>query len=201
MAITFSETWEPPFWASPYRLRFELGVGELFIPRFNVAYERARKLARAAINADSLFAIVEGSSDPASDPFFGPDYDGKSSFETLEELGVSTMPAEACWSGYAYPEYAVEPEAEPPEQRAVRVEGWQADILLWINIAREIAVRPIAPVLTRLVDRDREIRVFAYDDRGMDITALEPSRIAPLYKEFDEWLLDYDRPRMAEVFG
>jgi len=62
-------------------------------------------------------------------------------------------------------------------------------------------IRPSAPVLATLIDRERGISVFAYDDRGMDITALLAGKIDPLYARFDAWPLNYDRRRMAEVFG
>ena len=41
----------------------------------------------------------------------------------------------------------------------------------------------------------------AYDDRGMDITSISKAAVSGLYQPFDAWLLDYDRPRMAEAFG
>jgi hypothetical protein len=62
---------------------------------------------------------------------------------------------------------------------------WQADILLWGQIAREIGVTPQAPVLSQLVDVERGVTVYAYDDRGMDITALSPDPIVELYTRFD----------------
>jgi hypothetical protein len=45
------------------------------------------------------------------------------------------------------------------------------------------------------------VTVYAYDDRGMDITALGPDPIVELYTRFDTWLLDHDRPRMSEAFA
>jgi Domain of unknown function (DUF3885) len=80
--------------------------------------------------------------------------------------------------------------------------NWEeADILLWSNVTQDIGIRASAPVLATLIDRERGISVFAYDDRGMDITALLAGKIDPLYARFDAWPLDYDRPRMAEVCG
>jgi hypothetical protein len=60
---------------------------------------------------------------------------------------------------------------------------------------------PQAPALSKLVDVERCVTVYAYDDRGMDITALSPDPIAELHTRFDTWLLDYDRPRMSEAFA
>ena len=64
-----------------------------------------------------------------------------------------------------------------------------------------MSVLPEAPVLSKLVDVERGVTVYVYDDRGMDITALSPDPILELYKQFDTWLLDYDRSRMSEAFA
>lgn len=59
---------------------------------------------------------------------------------------------------------------------------------------------PQAPVMSKLVDLERGVSVNAYDDRGMDVTAIAKETISGLYQQFDKWLLDYDRTRMAEAF-
>jgi hypothetical protein len=120
----------------------------------------------------------------------------------LREMGVPTTPAEATWMGNAYPpQEGDDAELPPCEHRAVFVTWDQADILLWSQVARDIGVMPQAPVLSKLVDVERGVTVYAYDDRGMDITATCPDPIAELHGRFDAWLLDYDRPRMSEAFA
>jgi hypothetical protein len=115
-------------------------------------------------------------------------------------MGVLTTPSEATWTGYFWPGDEEDVEVLPCEHRAVRATWDQADILLWSNIACDIGVKPKAPVLSKLVDVARGVTVYAYDDRGMDITALSAGPIAELYTRFDGWLLDCDRPRMSEAF-
>ena len=189
-------------WLSPYRLRFELNAHGKYVNMFTSSYDRARELARAALATDRPLAIVAD--------FPGPSWmiqvddgeeTGTSAFAMLAEMGVSTDRAEAIWSGHFYPNEEEDDEIVPCEHRAVRVTWDEADILLWNNIAQEIGVRPRAPVLSKLIDRERGIVVNAYDDRGMDTTALSPDPVEHLYRQYDAWLLDYDRPRMAEVFG
>jgi hypothetical protein len=102
--------------------------------------------------------------------------------------------------GLFYPEDEEEGEVLPCEHRAVRATWDQADILLWSNIASDIGVKPNAPVHSKLVDVARGVTVYAYDDRGMDITALSADPIAELYTRFDAWLADGERPRMSEAF-
>ena len=114
-------------------------------------------------------------------------------------MGVPTIPWEATWVGY--PGLEENFEGPPWEHRAVRLSWDQADILLWSNIAYDIGVWPVAPVLSMLVDVERAVAVNAYDDRGMAITALTLDPIVRLYTEFDAWLNDYHRDRMAQVFA
>ncbi len=40
-----------------------------------------------------------------------------------------------------------------------------------------------------------------YDDRGLDMIAELKLTLAPLYRDFDSWILDYDRNRIDELFG
>jgi len=82
----------------------------------------------------------------------------------------------------------------------VRLNWDQADILLWNQVAHDIGVTPQAPIKAKLLDAERGVSVNAYDDRGMDITALSKEPISELYSRFETWLLDYDRPRMLEAF-
>jgi hypothetical protein len=122
-------------------------------------------------------------------------------FDSLKAMGVSTDQPEATWEGYVYPEDEGDREVPPCQHRAVSVSWDEAHILLWNQIAQDVGVEPRAPVLSKLVDRERGVVVNAYDDRGMDIIALSPNPIEDLYRRFDAWLLDCDRPRMASVFG
>lgn len=59
---------------------------------------------------------------------------------------------------------------------------------------------PQASVVSKLVDPERGVSVYAYDDRGMDVTATNRKELVTLYQDFDNWLLDYDRERMAAIF-
>ncbi len=52
-----------------------------------------------------------------------------------------------------------------------------------------------------LVDFQRGILVHVYDDRGMDVISSDRHVLEPLYRDFQDQLLDHDRRRMAGVFG
>ena len=57
------------------------------------------------------------------------------------------------------------------------------------------------PASPYLIDWQREIIVFPYDDRGMDIVATSRTTLQPTYDLFRNWLLDHDRPRMDRTFA
>jgi Domain of unknown function (DUF3885) len=201
MAIILGPDWQRELWASPYSLRFELNRGGSYINMFTSAYDRARCLARAALPSEQVIAVIAAYPNPSLEPAAKwREWDQGSAFDELTKMGVPTVPSEACWKGHVYPHDKDDPEAFLLEHRAVRLTWDQADILLWSNIAQDMGVTPQAPVFSKLVDVERCVTVFAYDDRGMDIVALSADRIMELYIRFDGWLLDYDRPRMSNAF-
>jgi len=202
MAINFGPDWQRELWASPYRLRFKLHQGGSYVNMFTSAYDRARCLARAALPSEQVIAVIADYPNPSM--VIRARWRGRTrraAYDVLGDMGVPTTPWEATWMGYTYPDQEGDPEARPCEHRAVSVTWDHADILLWTQIAHDIGVTPQAPVLSKLVDLERGVTVYACDDRGMDITALSPDPIAELHTRFDTWLLDHDRPRMSEAFA
>jgi len=193
-------TWDAAFRDSPYRLRFELGGETLSnltrpVPRFLQAFDRARTIADALFpDAGAITAILAGSPEPdVFAPQAGPP------FEALHALGFRAPAPCAQWRGPLIPD---DPESGVLDWRAIRgVDSIMRDTLLWTSISLEMPLAPKAAVRTYLVDGQRNVMLHVYDDRGMDVQAADPARIAPLYRRFDAWLLDYDRPRMAAAFG
>jgi len=186
MAISFGPGWQHELWASPYRLRFALNQGGSYVNMFTSSYDRARVLARAALPADEVVAIVATFPNPKRE--LGAKWRGwtkGTALELLEKMGVTTEPALAAWTGYWWAHEEADDEATPWAQRAFRLIWHQADILLWNQVAYDMGVTPQAPVLSKLVDVEHGVSVNAYNDRGMDITALSPDPIAELYIQFD----------------
>lgn len=185
--------------ASPYRLRFELSGSGSYISMFAQAFDRARSLARAAVAEGNVQAIVQaydGWSAPWGTSRYGRRR--KDSYAALAKIGVETRPFVESWTGVSHPD--ADPDHLVPH-RLLSIDWQAADILIWNNIGKEIAVRPVAPVHTLLMDTARTILVDIYDDRGMDVSAHDPARLAALYRSHDTWLLDHDRERMTDLFA
>lgn len=67
---------------------------------------------------------------------------------------------------------------------------------LWLK-EREPSVRE--PFF--FMDLDKNACFHVYDDRGLDLAAEKPDVLLPLYREYNDWLLDYDLERMDSVFS
>ena len=75
-----------------------------------------------------------------------------------------------------------------------------ADIL-WLSLAKEMPISPDVRWLSiYIVDFDRGICLHPDDDRGMDLVAMDPALLVPIYRAFGNWLLPYDRARMDASF-
>lgn len=188
------------FYAFDAALRFELsGDRELDAPigRFLQAHQRARALARFAFrNSQSLYAVSASwgnDQGPGSDlqdlravlPTLNPE---EPSFKETEDEEDPFDPVVAYWY--------VNQIGAPAGTRDQKMEE-----LLWLALASDLGIRPAAiGSKTWLVDFDNAIILHAYDDRGLDIVAMDAQVLQPVYDTFKAWLLDYDRQKMDRVF-
>lgn len=200
---TISKRWLEPFRSSCYSLRFELG-GETFgndapVPRFVQAFGRATEVAQEVFaSSRQMFGIVAAFPNSAED-MFAPAGDG---FEALAAAGFSREPISR-WQAPMWPDQIEEEDRLQCRWRAYDLTGdaVQRDVLLWCAISYEMTITPKAPVSSFLVDFDRNIVLHVYDDRGMDVTALDREVLMPTYRSRQSWLLMYDRERISEAFG
>lgn len=149
-----------------------------------------------------MIAVVAANPNPETDiraGCFG--WTKGTAFQHLKAMGVPTATALKSWRGYFWPDDKLDEDAQPWSHRAIRATWDQADILLFNQVAMDMGVSPQAPIVSKLVDPGRGVSVYAYDDRGMDVTATTREALVRVYQDFDEWLLDYDRERMAAIFA
>jgi hypothetical protein len=50
------------------------------------------------------------------------------------------------------------------------------------------------------VNTSKNLILNMYDDRGLDIIAKEKGTLEKIYKEYNDWILDYDREKIDSVF-
>jgi hypothetical protein len=195
------------FYSSRWALRFDLGgewpVQGGQVPRMLQALERARVVTEAVFaSSEVVDALIikwgvrrPGARNPA--------------FRRLASMGF--RPALRYEGAYRDPEH----DDDEPKMRDYYFLGGPTDpndraVLIWDSCGSEIGVEPSSPFISLdgadqfrslLIDFERGILVNVYDDRGMDVVALDQETLQPFYGRFGEWLLDYDRAQMAVTFG
>lgn len=198
--VILDQHWDQAFQNSPFWLRFELG-GEVLgnrdqpVPRFLQAFHRAKTLCDALFaQSDSVIAILAAARCSADD-LFAP---AENAMAVLEAMGFRPPPPSGQWTAPLIPN---DDDAPVLDWHAMDLaDHVSRDTLVWNAIVYEMPLTPKAPVLSWLVDFYRGVMAHIYDDRGMDIHALDRESIAPLYRQFATWLLDFDRPRMRAAF-
>jgi hypothetical protein len=183
-------------------LRFDLGGDiESTVPRFLRAFDRARAVVQSVLAASeelAVFAMHFGGADKRTRRDF-------QSFQSLQAMGASLA--------FSRPEKTFE-----NDEGHIREFGYDLcrywyranvakdvsiiDILVWAGVACEMPVTPKARwLIFYIVDFKRRLAIHIYDDRGMDIVAMDKATLKPFYVQFGDWLLDSDREQMTQVFS
>lgn len=207
MTSPFGPNWLEAFKSSKYSLRFELG-GETLrsstqpVPRFLQAFDRARAIADAVFATDQALSGVVGFWEIGEFELFHPEAEaGQTGLDSLAPIGFPVECPTASWAGV--PPFFGEEDGVMWNWNAYDLAGRRdlRDVLLWAAVASEMAVGPKAPVACYLYAPDSNVLMHVYDDRGMDLIALGSEPLVRIHRQFDDWVLDYDRPRIEAVFG
>jgi hypothetical protein len=189
------------FYQSEHALRFELaGDVEEGALRLVRAMERARAVVDEVFTgSESLTAIVS-------------QYDGErrtsrgaAAFKTLTKIGFR--------ASFGRPDRAFQGDENYIAQFGEDLcRYWYASdfqktddslaALIWAALGAELPIAPKARWIGSIyiVDFERKIVVWPYDDRGLDVLAPNGSILRPLYHRLNGWLLDYDREAMDAKF-
>lgn len=189
------------FYQASFGLRFELG-GDLGMGplRFMQAVDRARAVATALFSqSETLVAFVS---------IYGEERTTRlhsKAIQQLERLGFPHPFGSAAKVPQDDQEYIAEfgrdlfrywYAAEFTNDAAA------VSALLWASVAREMDIRPRAQSLAtiHIADIQKRLALTVYDDRGMDVVGPNRRTLTSLYREFNAWLLDYDRAEMDAMF-
>lgn len=181
-------------------LRFDLG-GDIPMDRparrFNQAHGRAAAVLRALFAPTaSLYALISthGHQPTPAD------------LSALRDYGLDPNQIPLA--------YVTAPDPADPEQpprnwyAAPLADLDQAAELLWLDITAEMPIHlgtgeaqaPWQRPMIYFVDFARALVLHAYDDRGMDVIAMDPAMLKPCYAQFKDWLLVHDLARMTAAF-
>ena len=195
------------FQGSEYSLRFELGGETLSnltqpVPRFLQAFDRARAIADAVFPSDGALAGVIGFWELGEFELFHPEAKvGQTGLGELARMGFPIERPALSWS--AIPPFFGEEDGVVWDWNAYDLRGRRdlRDVLLWASVASEMGIGPKAPVACYLYAPGSDVLMHVYDDRGMDVTALGREPLRPIHLQFNDWVLEYDRPRIEAVFS
>jgi hypothetical protein len=193
---------EAMFYHSPFGLRFELG-GDLDMGplRFVQALDRARAVASALFSrSDRLVAIVS---------IYGEERATRRQSAAIQKLKQIGFP-HSFGSAAKIPQNDRQYIAEFGQDLyrhwyAAQFTNDETSIpaLLWASIAGAMDIQPKARWLDtiHIVDVQKRLALIAYDDRGMDVIGPSGPALSSLYRKFNSWLLNYDRPEMDAKFS
>ncbi len=184
----------PIFYESPIALRFEIGdpalptAGSVY---FRAAYLRAAYIYHQAAPFDTLLWVLYRCADTETEV--------QTLCQQFCEITHLPMPAEV----YAQETIAMDNE---PFTRIfllwdIETTVPHMDKLLQAIIHTDFhGFRELSSAVFFLNTTDH-ILYHLYDDRGLDVVAETKESILPLYQQFQNWLLDYDKKRMQTIFS
>lgn len=192
MRRTFGEKWfDDPL---PFSLRFELAQGSFWTNRLGSAIHRAMTIVDAALgDTEDLHLGVIG--------YFEDE-------ERHERDVPSVANSLAVWGLPSLGDFATRTH-EPPQdgeslvwEAIAPLDRAHAGRAIWAALACDFwGVLPPSPGRIQIVSCSLGLICNPYDDRGMDVGGLSQDTLQHLYTEYNEWLLDYNRPEMDAVFG
>jgi len=190
------------FYQTPFGLRFELG-GDLDMgpPRFIQALDRARAVATALFSgSETLVAVVS---------IYGEERTTRRHSTALQQLKHVGFP-HLFGSAGKVPQNDQEYIAQFGGDLFRHWYGSQfandeasVAALVWASVAREMDIQPKARWLEsiHIADVQKRVALTVYDDRGMDVIGPSGPALSVLYRQFNPWLLDYDRAEMDAKFS
>ncbi|HFL3236830.1 TPA: DUF3885 domain-containing protein [Clostridioides difficile] len=51
-----------------------------------------------------------------------------------------------------------------------------------------------------LINETKKCIFHIYDSRGMDVVATDTDTLRPVYEKFNDWILDFDRNKINQIF-
>ncbi|MDX2110307.1 MAG: DUF3885 domain-containing protein [Verrucomicrobiota bacterium] len=178
-------------------LRFELSEGRDYLHQFLTAHRKGMEICRALFTeSDQVTLCVRI-------------HAGKSSLSCLQAIRALR---EVRLFPVGYKDYWTEPDDHDETADGHEVHQWHclafqmpAHLLqnvLWCAFACDFgSIKPRVQALFYIFDFDREIMLFPYDDRGMDVVCPNKLLLKDLYQKFSHYLLPSERTIMDATFA
>lgn len=187
----------PLYYSYPGGLRFELSETGGIIEQFLTALRKSTTIC-GDIFSDAETFVVCLRTHSGSHGFMH-----RAKIQAFRSAGIDIPPERSVWSE----EIDVEEwycEEEPEYWINIAFEAPIASLqaLLWCALAKDFGViEPNPHVDVYLFNLPKQVMVFPYDDRGMDVVGPNAPLLSQLYKRHNQYLLDYDRSAMDATFA
>lgn len=189
---------KPLFYNWPIGLRFEIGQDELEVSEeyFNAAHERAVSIFETVFSQNDEIEIIyqqysDGRKKIRKGHFIFKQIEstknGLAQYSNVRDIYELSYKSE-CWKRVNIPSLNL---------KAINYKN----ILLSL-IHTDFGCRsPSISGECFFINKSKNIIVNLYDDRGMDVISASKDVLIPLYKQHNNWLLNYDRKKMDLVFS
>jgi hypothetical protein len=187
----------PLFYSYPGGLRFELSETGGIVEQFLTAIRKSLDIcADIFVDAPALLVclrIYSGSNRFAH----------RATIRALRSAGIDIPAERTVWSEEIDPEeWCCEGEPEYWINVAFEAPVTQLQAFLWCALAKDFGeIQPNPQCDFYLFNLQRQVMVFPYDDRGMDVVGPNRDLLSQLYGRHNDYLLDYDRGAMDDTFG
>ncbi len=188
------------FYEWDHTLRFELGGEDVPtarpLKRFNQALHRASAVAEALFkDTDTLWLLTS---------YYGTKRRTKKYLKPLKHCGLP-------WKTFTHlgaiaqndPDFIADFSCDQYRfWDAIQLtERSQLHEVLWLVMGAELGIRPNLRTDAYFVDFKQNLILHPYDDRGMDVAAVSKDALHPLYRSFEAWILEWNRPEIQAHFG
>lgn len=188
----------PLFYRWPVGLRFDLGGSVSTQDEMDFVLTRANALFNAVFGADDMCIVV------------AQDWLPENRSPWLEHVPPLFAFSESAGVGLQKPNGQLEiPDADEPElgsytltwvEQPARTFRHQL-IFEAITNADFARRRPAISSRVYLINPLSNIILHMYDDRGLDLIGSSKSGLSAIYRNFNAWILDYDRDRIDRIFS
>lgn len=192
---------KPLFYNYDYGLRYEVGIPSLSIYKdnnqevlnkeyFEKALYRAKKLFETIFEPDDNICIVFQKYSEGRQRIQKNSYIFKSinHFDKIEYLKVKKL-------------YREEQHSKNEHYRRIAIHTKLNNIDYSTIINKAIYTDfEGSNIESFFINIDKDVIYNIYDDRGLDIIAKDKKILKKLYTEFNDWILDYDREKIDNLF-
>ena len=187
------------FYNWDWGLRFELNTSSSYIEMFISAFDRSRELLEYTFSETSVTYLLIRFRSCAENNSKQP-----KEMRRLKRCGF-ILPEHYLSerSSYLYDKGTEDEFLEYHHEYLfpVKINSGNSLAVLWAVCSSDLGIQPSAKLDCYFIDFDRQLVAHPYDDRGMDIVAMNRQSLTFLYKDYYHYLLEYDLKRMQTKFG